>query len=1137
MRPPAPTSRFARALLALGFWLLAAQAALATGPDAAAILVSTSGEVEIRTSDGSSRDVAPGAILHTGDRVRTGPDGSAAIRLADESLVRVNRSSVFTLQEVARRGLLATGLQRVRAALQGGTSSYRLERGELWIRNNHPGAQVDIHTPTLSAGIRGTELNVRIDEAQGVIVSVLEGRAWGRSPYGEIVAETGEQIVAPPGAAPFKRVMLRPRDAVQWTVPVPDLFPLDALTAGLPAAAREPAMQALSELRRGRRNAAAEHAATALRAAPGSIRIETLAAVIALYRGEALDAHRRLVALAEQAPEEAIPWQALTLSALVIDDKPTARAASARTVEIAPDSATAWVLAGYVEQAHFDLEAAGRAYERALALDPQHLTALVGKARLEFGSDRNEDAWRTTERARALAPDDPEVLNLSGFLLLARREAEAARSRFEQALQRDPTLAEPWLGLSIAAMRAGSEEEAFAAISSAVALDPARALYLGYWGRMLQQVGRIDEAMVVLASASRSDPLDPSPHYYRAVILNDLNRPGESIEELHRAIALNDHRAVYRSRFLLDRDLAFRNVDLSYLYGRLGLTAWAEHQALTSVKQDVLNFAGHVFYAGALGGRDERARGFATEALLGRILQPANINTFNTFNDYTTFFEQPGTSGSAGVTVGNHGTRRAELFAYHAEPAHSLVYSGSLSGFGTDGWRGTNSDRGGGAILRMKWEPSTLDNLTVSLRHNRRRMRDPEQPFSDTYAGDRLDRDTSRSTTFEAGWHRRLGARTHLLAVVSANNLDFDSRCHDREDFPVVEDVPSELVTLTQGRNGRNSRNAQAMVMHQADAHQLSGGLTWYEARQSTLSTTDYALLVFDESIPLPDVSERHARRHRVRYTNAFLQDIWNLSPRWSLEGAVHWDRMQTGNLFAGTRWTVETISPRVGLAWRPTPHDTVRLAAFRYLVPFTFTRLDPADIAGIPVYRAAEEGSRVHERALTWEHGWSSGFLSAGVFSLRRESVQYFDFGEGRYRVDYRGRTRGAEIALDQIVNLRTGFAARYRHLDVRDDFYADLDRREHLLALGVRWVDPSGYSAGVSGTWRKLDFRSSRRNQSIFLADADLSYELPGKRGTVSLAVRNLFDRRFDWVVDQFIFTGRVPAREVALSVSLNF
>jgi outer membrane receptor protein involved in Fe transport len=75
------------------------------------------------------------------------------------------------------------------------------------------------------------------------------------------------------------------------------------------------------------------------------------------------------------------------------------------------------------------------------------------------------------------------------------------------------------------------------------------------------------------------------------------------------------------------------------------------------------------------------------------------------------------------------------------------------------------------------------------------------------------------------------------------------------------------------------------------------------------------------------------------------------------------------------------------------------------------------------------------------------------------------------------------------------------------------------------------------VGGTWRVLDFKSTRSDDTIFIADASVAYEFPGKRGSVALVARNLFDRRFDWVTDQFIFSGRVPAREIAVTLSLNF
>lgn len=105
-------------------------------------------------------------------------------------------------------------------------------------------------------------------------------------------------------------------------------------------------------------------------------------------------------------------------------------------------------------------------------------------------------------------------------------------------------------------------------------LEPRRALFLSYWGKMLHQIERFEKALEVLAFAAKLDPRDPTPAFYSAVILRDLNRPTEAIAAINRAVALNDNRAVYRSRFLLDRDLASKNIDLSLLYNQLGLSAW-----------------------------------------------------------------------------------------------------------------------------------------------------------------------------------------------------------------------------------------------------------------------------------------------------------------------------------------------------------------------------------------------------------------------------------------------------------------------------------------------------------------------------------------------------------------------------------
>ena len=38
------------------------------------------------------------------------------------------------------------------------------------------------------------------------------------------------------------------------------------------------------------------------------------------------------------------------------------------------------------------------------------------------------------------------------------------------------------------------------------------------------------------------------------------------------------------------------------------------------------------------------------------LLRPANVNTFNSYNNYTTFVDKPGMDTDLSVTAGNHGT-------------------------------------------------------------------------------------------------------------------------------------------------------------------------------------------------------------------------------------------------------------------------------------------------------------------------------------------------------------------------------------------------------------------------------------------------------------------------------------------------
>ena len=135
---------------------------------------------------------------------------------------------------------------------------------------------------------------------------------------------------------------------------------------------------------------------------------------------------------------------------------------------------------------------------------------------------------------------------------------------------------------------------------------------------------------------------------------------------MQQAIELNDNRAVYRSRLLLDADLAARSASLGRIYSDLGFQQLALVEGWKSVNTDPRNFSAHRFLADSYSvlPRHEIAR--VSELLQSQLLQPINITPIQprlaesnlflisaggpgalSFNEFNPHF-QPGSGSRAG---------------------------------------------------------------------------------------------------------------------------------------------------------------------------------------------------------------------------------------------------------------------------------------------------------------------------------------------------------------------------------------------------------------------------------------------------------------------------------------------------------
>lgn len=1038
-----------------------------------------------------------GMVLHIYDKIKTGKDGKASIIFEDETIMQLNKNTHILVEAVAKRAGW-TKIRRISLVDKVQQSIYSVTEGEIWFRNKNRDANVTINAPNLSAGIRGTDLTVKVLEDMATIISVLEGTITAYNDFGKAQVSSGEEVIGRKGTAPQKRMLLQPIDAVQWTIVIPPVL--------------EQTIMKEQEL---------------------------IDAYRLILDGELRTACNLLHEFVLKRPDVPQAWGMLALNALLLNEKDRALMAINRGVKLSPDTPYLLLIKSYIHQAFFDLKGAINEIHKALEIEPNNILILTQYARLKFATEYIDEAWRIMEKAEGIEPENCEVLNLKGFLLLARLKTEEAIKTFKKATGIDHNSGEPHMGLALAYMRQGDVASAMEEITTASLLEPQRAMFLNYWAKMLYQIGRHNQAIDILNFAAKLDPNDPTPELYRAIILRDLNRPTEAIHALNKAISLNDNRAVYRSRFLLDKDLAVKNVDLSILYNRLGLTDWAKSKALSSIKEDYTNSSGHLFLAGALREEVDRSWEYSGEMLLARMFMPANQNSFNTFNEYTMFFEEPALKGTVTGKTGTNNFYEGDATFYGGIPAANLAFGAGMLYSETDGWKGTNDERQASGAAILKWDMTFKDSILFAASSFKAKQGDKIYPrYSYNTPKDPESYQKERVSRIELGYRHIFSPSSTLLFHISRlenNGTLYDNRVRDG------------ILNLNIDKGYKMPyTQIQLHYMHRTEKHHLFLGTSHYSGNYRT----EYVPIINNNMLGF--LNRKTGVNQRME--SYYFKDTWKINDMFIFEGALYYDRIKDRDGNMDTLWDQTKLllnispyetkikkgefGPRVGLIFSPVKNHTIRLASFRYLLPFITSRLDPTDIAGIAIYRNGPWGSTVKETDLAWEYEWSTGFISNNLFYLKKT----YDFKvispNREENVHMNGRIKGFEMKLNQLLWNGMGLNAGYRYRYIEDDALPQSDREEHQLSGGLNFLHRTGLFAGVKQVYRRQNTLSSGlSNENIWLTDAHIGYEFPNKKGTLKLEGKNIFNHHFNWITDYYTLTGRVPKREIFCSLQINF
>jgi tetratricopeptide (TPR) repeat protein len=714
-------------------------------------------KVEWRPADGDWAPVANGMPLALGSLLRTGEFSRVSIQLPGGSIVRLNELSAVVLQ-AAPDGITTQRMQ--------------LLQGALYLFNRQYPAEVDVVSGHANGAIRGTEFVATVPATGGLRLDVIAGVVDLTQEGVTLRLENGESGEALPGAPPVILQGIELLRQVQWCLYYPEVLDVSQLTAPPETGNWWPA--AVAAFQRGTPLLAWQLIPQRERDDPGSDASALLLASIALSAGQVVQAETWL----NRVRSAHSGGRALQAVLSLVRGDVDASSAAASIAE--PESSSEWLARSYIEQARYDLPAARTATERALALSPNWGQAWGRRAALAFALGDIAAAQSDLAKARQLSPENGYLAVLEGYLSVARQPASTTRTAFDHAVHTAPGLGDAWLGRGIARLRSG-DAEGLRDLTAAAAIEPRRSILRSYLGKAWLDEGDVLRATREFRIAESLDPQDPTVPYYRAIGDMAQGRPLAAVRQYTTAIELNNSRAVYRSRHLLDDDRAVRRAHLADAYRQAGLAPFALIEAQAALLDTDLNPAAWRFLADAYGAnlsggqveRSAQTRWFNARFLANLLGGPgdAGLSMKLAQNEYSSLFAVPSVQHALAA-----GWDRPHGF----QSQYGCTFNGTSASIGLEldyASRGVDVLNDGytssGIEAVLQWQPGLHDQFLLSLDAGRiehgdiyfrtpgRDLHDPDfsrterrEPF--VFAGWHHARTPGRDTLLLAGWQRVL---------------------------------------------------------------------------------------------------------------------------------------------------------------------------------------------------------------------------------------------------------------------------------------------------------------------------------------------------------------------------------------------
>jgi Tfp pilus assembly protein PilF len=833
-----------------------------------------------------------------------------------------------------------------------------------------------------------------------------------------------------------------------------------------------------------------------------------------------------------------------SIIALAKSDRQTALKLAQQAQQISPKTAAPNIALSYAYQALFDIDKALDSAIQAAQAAPDNGLAWARVSEMQLATSNVDESMQAASKAQTLNPKLAKTNTELGFARLASLDLSDAEQSFRTAIQRDPSDPLARLGLGLAKIRQGHIKSGTKDMETAANLDPDNALIRSYLGKAYYEQRRGDIASTEYAIAKELDPNDPTPWFYDAILKQTTNRPVEALHNMQKAIELNDNRAVYRSRFLLDDDIAARSASLGRIYNDLGFQDRGLFEGWKSVNTNPENYSAHRLLADNYAAlpRHEIAR--VSELLQSQLLQPINVTPIqpqlaesnlllldgqgpqsSSFNEFNPLFKRNRLALQASGIYGSQNTWGEEVT--QSGLWENFSYSLGQFHYKTDGFRENNDINQD--IYNVFTQISVSPNFNLQAEYRNRDVKHGDVNYTADGSFDLNVRNESRSDTWRIGAH--YAPAQHSDFIVSA--IYQDAKTLESKLIDTGSPGVGPRIHINESQRGYIT---EAQYLFKASSFKFIGGGGYYDIDK--FSTID------------GNSNAQHVNGYGYSYISFPTEMIWTLG--------LSYDHLKDPSI--GSFSSLDALNWKVGLNWNLTKNTTLRLASFKVIKRSLINdqTIEPTQVAGFNQFFSFFDATESKRYAIALDQKFSTRFFGGVEFSLQdlKIPVQGFSDSQGNKIefLEHSELTTRTYLNWAPLDSLAFSFNYQYENFHNRTDAFGDAPHtKTHSGTIAFNYFHPSNLFAKVTSSYvnqavnfKPLTGRDEMAHEDFFIVNLAIGYRLPSRYGIISLQALNLLDKKFRYQGLQFRTNNKIddlqaaPApmgRSVFFRASLSF